>query len=59
MKGKQVNIPVVLTTVLSGNALELGDASESPGKSFLFFLTKHQPVEWNYSEMLGGVWQSS
>ena len=44
--------------MLSGNALELGDASESPGKSFLFFLTIDQPVEWDYPEMLGGRWQS-
>ena len=44
--------------MLSGNALELGDASEMRGKSFLFFLTKHQPAEWDYPEILGGVWQS-
>ena len=44
--------------MLSGNAFKLGDASESPGKSFLFFLTKRQAVEWNYSEMLRDVWQS-
>ena len=28
-----------------GNAIELGDAGENPGKSFLFFLTSNTP--WN------------
>ncbi|SVB43804.1 uncharacterized protein METZ01_LOCUS196658 [marine metagenome] len=31
--------------MLSGNALELGDASEMRGKSFLFFLTNMQSAE--------------
>jgi hypothetical protein len=29
--------------VFSGNANELGDAGEGPGKSFLFSLTAHRP----------------
>ena len=44
--------------MLSGNAVELGDASESPGKSFLFFLTNRESVEWDYPEIQFHVWQS-
>ena len=29
--------------IFSGNATELGDAGEGPGKSFLFSLTVHNP----------------
>ncbi len=29
--------------VFSGNAIELGDAGEGPGKSFLFSLTVYHP----------------
>ena len=44
--------------MFSGDALELGYASEVPGKSFLFFLTKQQSMEWDYPEKLSVVWQS-
>ena len=44
--------------MLSGNASKLGYASEVPGKSFLFFLTKQQSLEWDYPEKLSVVWQS-
>ena len=44
--------------MLSGNAVELGDAGEVPGKSFLFFLTKQQRMEWDYPEISCVVWQS-
>jgi hypothetical protein len=37
-KGNPVNIPE-LGGGCNGNVIELGDASVSPGKSFLFFLT--------------------
>ena len=37
-KGNQVNIPEP-GGGLDGNVIELGDVGESPGKSFLFFLT--------------------
>ena len=37
--------------MLSGNAVELGDASEVPGKSFLFFLTSCASMELDYPEM--------
>ena len=44
--------------MLSGDAVELGDASEGPGKSFLFFLTNRESVEWDYPEIQFHVWQS-
>ena len=37
--------------MLSGDAVEPGDASEVPGKSFLFFLTKRESMEWAYPEI--------
>ena len=45
--------------MVSGDAVELGDASEGPGKSFLFFLTNRMAMEWDYPEILRYVWQSS
>ena len=44
--------------MFSGDTVELGDASEGPGKSFLFFLTNRARVEWDYPEMLSHAWQS-
>ena len=44
--------------MLSGDAVEPGDASEVPGKSFLFFLTNWQGMEWDYPEIFRVVWQS-
>ena len=44
--------------MFSGDAVELGDASEGPGKSFLFFLTNRESVEWDYPEIQFHVWQS-
>ena len=44
--------------MFSGDAVELGDASEGPGKSFLFFLTNCESVEWDYPEIQFHVWQS-
>ena len=37
--------------MLSGDAVELGDAGEGPRKSFLFFLTNFASMEWDYPEM--------
>ena len=37
--------------MFSGNTVELGDASEGPGKSFLFFLTNCATMELDYPEM--------
>ena len=37
--------------MFSGDAVELGDASEGPGKSFLFFLTSCATMELDYPEM--------
>jgi hypothetical protein len=41
-KGNQVNIPEPGGGCY-GNVNELGDVSESPGKSYLFFLTVYHP----------------
>ena len=37
--------------LFSGDTVELGDASEGPGKSFLFFLTSCASMELDYPEM--------
>jgi hypothetical protein len=37
--------------MFSGDAVELGDAGEGPRKSFLFFLTKRESMEWAYPEI--------
>ena len=37
--------------MFSGDAVELGDAGEGPRKSFLFFLTSCESMEWAYPEM--------
>ena len=44
--------------MFSGDAVEPGDISEDPGKSFLFFLTNRTRMEWDYPEMFAYVWQS-
>ncbi len=44
--------------MFSGDAVEPGDVSEDPGKSFLFFLTDRARLEWDYPEMVVHVWQS-
>ncbi len=41
---------------MSGNANEIGDVRESPGKSSLFFFTVQQTLESNYSEIGFGGW---
>lgn len=44
--------------IYCGNATEFGDASGSPGKSFLFFLTRQSTLESDYLEIGYNAWQS-
>lgn len=45
---------------MSGNASEIGDAGEGPGKSSLFFLTAlRQTLEADYPEIGFAGWESS
>ena len=44
--------------VYCGNTNEFGDASGSPGKSYLFFLTRWSAMESDYLEIWYNTWQS-
>jgi hypothetical protein len=44
---------------MCGNTSKLGDASGSPGKSSLFFLTAHVPLESDYPAIGVLSWQST
>ena len=47
-----------LQSVLSGNAIESGDAGRISQQSFLFCLTQVPPLKSDYREIEGIPWQS-
>ena len=44
---------------MSGNTSEIGNAGESPGKSFLFFFTNRYSLESDCPAIRIIVWESS
>ena len=53
-----MSIFMQLQSVLSGNAIESGDAGRISQQSFLFCLTQVPPLKSDYREIEGIPWQS-